>query len=126
MNEPEQVGTIEMLTMRVYPLDPNAKADVHRTTVVVQPGIFPVYRKFDTYYWMMSGRINGRGFEKLGDGLFSMNEGDSEAGPEVTFPSPTFGVEQFRDFLAESLCTEGDPAQRLRFTLTESVAADQS
>jgi hypothetical protein len=76
MSEHEQVGTIEILRLRVYPLDPAATDDGHRTTVCVQPGTYPIYRDFDAYYWLMTGQINNRGFHKFGDGLFSLVEGD--------------------------------------------------
>ena len=39
------------------------------TSVAVEPGHYPVYRKFDAFCWVMEGRINER-MEKLGDGLF--------------------------------------------------------
>jgi hypothetical protein len=110
----EQVGTVEILKARVYPLDPEMNDQPLATTVVVDVGTYPLYRHIDAYYWMMTGRINSRGFTKMGDGLFAINDGDAPAGPEVTFPSPRFGPEQWADFIAEPVCTEGHPAQRLR------------
>lgn len=67
----EQVGTVEVLRARVYPLDPTSDS-VLRTTVYVEPGVYPVYRKCDAYRWMMSGKVNERN-EKIGDGLFVMH-----------------------------------------------------
>lgn len=113
----EQVGTVDVLATRIYPLDAAMRHDPDATTVYVPAGTYPVFQEHDTYYWVMTGRINGRGFRKLGDGMFSINQGDSPAGPEVKFPSATFGAEQFREFLAEPVCREGDPGQRLRFHL---------
>lgn len=117
----KKVGTVELLTERIYPLDAVAVECRDRTTVVVEPGVYPVYRDIDAFYWMMTGRINGRGFKKIGDGMFEMRASDSAAGPEVTLPSARFGVDQFRKFLAEPTCTEGDGQQRLRFTLAEQA-----
>jgi hypothetical protein len=115
----EQVGTVELLALRVYPIDPYASADLmpNRTEVAVEPGIYPVYRKYDAYRWVMRGRINER-TAKIGDGLFAMNNGDVPSGLEVQFPSAAFGPEQFAAFLAEPVCQPG-PAQRLRFSIDE-------
>lgn len=108
-----EIGTVEVLKARVYPLDPNNHAAT-ATTVVVEPGIYPLYRHHDAMYWMMSGQINRNGFDKVGDGLFAVSGGDVGEGPEVRFPSPRFGPDQWAEFLAESTCIEGHPDQRLR------------
>lgn len=120
-NEWEQVGTVEVLRLRIYPLDPECLNTPLRTTVAVEAGTkHPVYRKADAYCWVMTGRLNERQ-EKIGDGLFVMHPGDNPSGLEVSFPSKTFGVEHFREFLREDMCQEG-PEQRLRFTLTGAVS----
>jgi hypothetical protein len=110
----EIVGAVELLRQRVYPLDPNTGDHALSTEVVVEPGTFPVYRDADAYFWLMTGCLNGRS-RKIGDGLFVMGGQDEGHGPSVTFPSPRFGPEQMREFMAEPTCTEGDPDQRLRF-----------
>ena len=115
-----QVGTVELLRLRMYPIDPNATGALS-TEVGVMPGTYPVFRKCDAYRWIMRGRINERN-EKIGDGLFALHGHDRPVGHEVEFPSPTFGVEQFTDLLAHAVCQYG-PDQRLRFKLTESVTA---
>lgn len=115
-----QVGTVEILRQRIYPIDPNNIGTL-RTEVVVEPGVFPVYRKFDAYLWLMTGRLNER-HEKISDGLFAMHGGDVPGGLSVIFPSPTFGVEQFAEFLSEEMCQEG-PGQRLRFKISEGVVS---
>lgn len=117
----EQIGTVEVLRTRVYPLDPEMGREPLATTVVVEPGTYPVYRDFDAYYWMMTGRINARGSTKIGDGLFSMLNRDEASGPEVTFPSRRYGPDEWTDFIAEPTCTEGHPEQRLRFVVIEPV-----
>lgn len=119
----EQVGAIEILRLRVYPLDPAATDDGNRTTVCVSPGIYPVYRDFEAYYWLMTGQINNRGFHKLGDGLFSIVEGDDPAGPLVTFPSPRFGPAALAELLTEDGFTEGHPEQRCRVLLDTPLPA---
>ncbi|MBF6393866.1 hypothetical protein IU443_28465 [Nocardia farcinica] len=117
---PIQVGTVEILNERVYPLDANSDRG---SEVFVPPGTYPVYRDCDTFFWVMTGRINGRGCYKIGDGLYELNPGDSARGPKVQFPSPTFGADAFAHFLAnDPICQEG-PTQRLRFHLAEEAAA---
>ncbi|MDV8022317.1 hypothetical protein [Rhodococcus sp. IEGM 1330] len=81
----EIVGSVEILRMRVYPLD--HRSDGCGTNVCVQPGSYPVYRKHDRYCYVMDGRINER-FEPLGDGLFALHSGDNPSGLPVSFPCP--------------------------------------
>jgi hypothetical protein len=116
----EQVGTVEILRLRIYPIDPMAEDSPLRTYVAVEPGVYPVFRKFDAYRWMMEGRINKR-TAKIGDGLFEMNAGDMPTGPEVRFSSQVFGAEQFAEFLNDPMCQPG-PEQRLRFNIVVPVA----
>lgn len=116
IEEWQRVGTVEVLRLRIYPLDP-ANDSVLRTTVAVEPGVYPVWRKGDVYRWMFTGRINDRN-EKISDGLFVMHGGDNPLGPEVTFPSLTYGPDELAKLLAESICQPG-PAQRLRFRIAE-------
>jgi hypothetical protein len=105
---PEQVGTVELLKVRIYPIDPKNHAD-DRAEVIVQPGTYPLYCDHGVYYWMMTGEVNTRGFRKIGDGMFSMTPWDQTSGVEVTFPSDRFGSEQFTDFRNEPVCTKGHP-----------------
>lgn len=115
-----QVGTVEILRFRIYPLDPQNQ-DMLRTEVAVEPGsVFPLYRKYDAFMWLMQGRINER-TEKIGDGLFAMNNGDKPTGLEVQFPSMTFGAEQFEKLLADPAFQPG-PEQRVRIELFEVAA----
>jgi hypothetical protein len=116
-----QIGTVEVLRTRVYPLDPEMGHEPLATTVVVEPGVYPLHRDLDAYYWMMTGHLNARGSTKIGDGLFTMANWDEASGPEVTFPSRRYGPDQWADFLAEDTCTEGHPQQRLRISIDESV-----
>jgi len=115
----QQVGTVEVLRTRIYPLDPKTGDHPLATTVVVEPGTYPLYGYVDTVFWMMTGRINSFGFDKIGDGMFTMNLADAPEGPEVTFPSPRYGPEQWVEFITSPVCTEGHPDQRLRIQKTE-------
>ena len=115
-----EVGTVEILRERVYPLDPNTGDSPVASTVVVAPGVYPLWRVADATYWMMSGHLNSGGFDKIGDGLFVMRAGDGADGPQVTFPSRRFGPDEWAAFLADPSCVEGDPEQRLRILETVS------
>jgi hypothetical protein len=89
----EQVGAVEVLKFRLYPLDPNGNdKDPLRTWVGVDPGVYPLYRKADAYQWILTGRIDEQS-EKIGDGLFVLHGGTNAVGLEVTFPSATYGPE---------------------------------
>lgn len=113
----ELVGTVEILRQRIYNLDPEASGP-NVTEVVVEPGTFPLYSDGLSYYWSMTGRINARGFHRLGDGLFVLQMNDEGSGAEVTFPSHTYGTDEWQALLDEPVCQEGNPEQRLRIRLT--------
>lgn len=114
----EQVGTVEIMRSRVYPIDPHGGDHALSTFVWVEPGVYPLYRRYDAYRWIMTGRINERP-EKIGDGLFAMHNGDNPVGLEVQFPSSAYGPEQLADLMADPLSQPG-PDQRLRFSMTPS------
>lgn len=109
-----QIGTVEILRFRVYALDAAMNHDQFATTVGVQPGVFPLYRDGISTYWVMEGNINTGGMHRLGDGIFSMTPGDVPDGPEVKFPSKTFGPDEWDEMVQDPACIEGSPAQRLR------------
>ena len=113
-SEWEQVGIVEVLKARVYPIDPLSEHPL-RTEVWVDPGVFPVYRKADAIRWMLSGRISERN-EKIGDGLYALHSSDNPVGQEVTFPSRVYGIDEFAKFMEERLCRPG-PERRLVFDL---------
>jgi len=113
-NTDQQIGTVEILRLRVYPLDPATADHPLSTSVVVDPGVYPLYRCMDARYWMMTGRLNGRGPVKMGDGLFSIQSSDEANSAEVRFPSPTFGPEQWADLLDDPTFAEGHAEQRMR------------
>lgn len=114
-----QIGTVELLRFRVYPIDPR---NPYGAEACVDPGTFPVYSDGDTYSWVMTGHVNGAGVRQIGDGLFEVNPNDTPTEREVQFASRTFGRDEFAELLADPVCQEG-PAQRLRFHLDEQAAA---
>lgn len=111
-----QIGTVEITRLRIYPIDPLARGEGLRTEVVVQPGRYPVFcRDRMTWYWQMTGTINGRN-ERLGDGMFIMRGGGDQATPdEVVFYSPRFGEDEWAAMLREA---EG-PGSALKFRVGE-------
>lgn len=112
-----QVGTVEILRVRIYPIDPEQDvSDINATTAVVEPGEYPVYRESGATWWMLDGYVNKRGFERLGDGLFAINPGDEPTEESVRFPSRRIGPDEFADLLADPVCVDG-PEQRLVFKL---------
>ena len=117
----EQIGTVEITQLRIYPIDAYADMNSHETTtVVVDAGEYPVYRNMDAVYWMMTGRVNLRGSEKLGDGLYALHQGDARSPIEVRFPSAMYGPDEFAELLADPVCVDG-PSQRLRFKLNQEA-----
>jgi hypothetical protein len=118
----KKIGTIELLVLRVYPLDARNQTD-DKTEVIVAPGEFDLYQEVDTFFWMMRGEINSRGFYKLGHGIFSMNSEDASTGIEVVFPSAKFSREDFAQLLIDPVWTEGHPEQRARINIPSSIRA---
>lgn len=114
MSNWKQIGTVEILRFRIYPIDPMNDGPL-ATTVGVQPGVYPVYRKFDAIRWVMDGRINERN-AKIGDGLYELYNGDADTGLDVRFSSRAFGVEEFRELLEDP-----EVATRLRFDVEVSA-----
>jgi hypothetical protein len=124
MIKPRKVGTVEILVLRVYPIDPrNFNKD--RTEVVVQPGVFDLYRQAEMFFWVMRGEINLRGFQPLGHDIFTVNSDDEGSGVMVEFPSAYFSDVDFRDCLACHEFTEGHPAQRVRVIITDKNTRDE-
>jgi hypothetical protein len=112
-----RIGAVEILRQRIYPLDAESH-DKFYSTVIVEPGMYDLYSNGMTTYWLMRGRINLRGFERLGDGLFGMRLGDEPSDIEVVFPSRRFGPDEWAALIAEPNFTEGHADQRMRVTLT--------
>lgn len=118
----EPIGTVQILKTRVYALDAQMSNDPLATTVVVAPSEYTLYQDGLSRFWMMTGRITARAFQRHGDGLFTLHEADEPAGPEVTFPSRTFGPDEWESFIGEPACTEGHPEQRLRVRLYRTAS----
>jgi hypothetical protein len=117
----KRIGSVEILKARVYPLDAEAHNET-RSTVVVEPGHYDLYRDGLSTFWLMRGKLNQRGVWRMGDGMFGLYEGDSPSDIEVVFPSQRFGPDEWADLLASSTCADG-PEQRLRVSLDQAVQA---
>lgn len=96
-----QVGTVEITRTRIYPVNPGASVvDIEEVTAVVSPGIYPLYTTYPgLYYWVMTGAVNARRFERLGNGTFFAHPHDAPTDAQVTFPSRTFDAEEFSDLM---------------------------
>lgn len=114
----QEIGTVEILVDRVYPIDPLHSGLGPSTEVIVPPGIYPVYRKGGSYSWAMRGRINGRS-ENLGGGLMVVGGDDEPTGLEVQFPNRTFSSSEFEELLVAPECQPGIH-RRLKFTLNNN------
>lgn len=106
-----QVGTVEVLRLRLYPAPGGGDA-------IVEPGTYPLMSEPDgTVRWLMRGRRSTRHepkFDDLGDGMFLVRPpGDEPGGEEIDVPSPSFTREQLRALLTEVGFVEG-PEQRVR------------
>jgi hypothetical protein len=113
----KQIGTVEITRVRIYRLDPAARDDDPlATTVVVQPGTYPVYLDGLSRYWRMTGTVNHRAY-RMGDGMFAMNEGDVPSEDEVTFYSRRLGPDEWAEMLA-GFGPDTSPA--LVFSLTDA------
>lgn len=109
----DQIGTVELLRLRVYGLDPECHCGTG-STVVVQSGEYPLYSDGLSTFWVMRGELNKRGIWRMGDGMFSMHTADEPSGVEVTFPSKRFGPDEWADLLISPEFTDGHESQRLR------------
>jgi hypothetical protein len=123
MPEPDfkHVGTVEILRMRIYNIDPYARDEPTATEAVVEPGVYPLLSNGFSHVWVMTGKLNGQ-FLRRGDGLFLAVKG-ANAIPlniDVTFPSKLFGPDDWKEMLADPFCEEGHPEQRLRITIKEN------
>lgn len=116
MSETVQIGEIEILKDRSYSLDAECQC-LTRSSVLVLPGRYPLYRDAMTTYWVMTGRLNKRGPWRMGDGMFGLYDSDVPSELEVTFPSKRFGPDEWADLAAGPVFDEGDPDFRLRLHL---------
>ena len=113
----EQIGEMEILTPRVYPLDAYTTDPEGCTTVLVEPGRYPIYSDGLSTFWSMKGKRNRRGIWPLGDGMFGVQASDEPSDIEVIFPSKRFGEREWAELLAGPEFAEGEPTQRLRVHL---------
>lgn len=102
----QEVGTVEILVDRVYPIDPLHSVLGPSTEVIVPPGVYPVYCNGGSYSWVMRGRINARS-EYFGGGLGVVGGDDKPTGLEVQFPHRTLSSGEFNELLASPECQPG-------------------
>lgn len=120
----KQIGHVEILKTRVYNLD----AECHcpsGSTVVVEPGQYPLYSDGLTTYWLMRARLNQQGLWRMGDGMFAAHAGDNPSAIEVVFPSKRFGPDEWAALLTDDTFAEGNPQQRVRVTFDSGEATAQ-
>ena len=115
------IGQLEILRLRVYPLDAESH-DPTRSTVVVQPGTYEVHSDGLSTYWMLHGALNRRGPWRMGDGMFSMQGNDEPSEIQVVFPSRRFGTDEWAELITGPEFAEG-PDQRLRLSLFDGGAS---
>lgn len=114
----KQIGTVEILIQRIYSLDGMVFDQQGGSTVIVEPGKYPLYSDGFSTCWLMYGELNQRNARK-GDGLFVMGGPDESSGLDVQFPSKLFGPDDWADFCKEPVATEGHPEQRLRIAIND-------
>lgn len=122
MSEFAQIGTVEILRARLYPVDPANHGPI-QTEVVVEAGEYPLLSDGYSHLWLMKGLVNGNSIRR-GDGMIVMAV-DANANPleglEVTALSRVFGPDEWRDMLSDPTAREGHPEQRLRFKLNAAA-----
>jgi hypothetical protein len=114
----KQIGTVEILTHRIYPLDGMVYDPQGGSTVIVDPGTYPLYSDGFSTCWLLDGELNNRNARK-GDGLFTMGGADVKTGLSIRVPSKMYGPDDWADFCNEPVATEGHPEQRLRIAIND-------
>lgn len=116
---PQQIGSVEIKRVRVYPADPH---DPSSPDVMVQPGIFPLMRSGDRIWWPMRGRVSKRqpgGFKRIGEGMFTGHSAyDEVTEDEWSITSREFAPSEFAELMAEAGFRDEDgPEQRVAIRL---------
>lgn len=120
----QQVGYVELVNVeyRIYTLDPARELgddSVNPPTEVIvskDDGPLAVMRDGLSTWIALSGCINGRGFFRLGDGMFEMNTADKVTERKVQTISKVWGPDEWADLLAtDPIFAEGADTQRLRY-----------
>jgi hypothetical protein len=119
MTKREQIGTVEILRDRVYPLNTGQDiSDPRIPSVLVTPGDYPLYRELGEIYWEMQGHITKPRMETVDDGLFLVRQGHEPSDETATITSNRFGAKEWESFLVDP-----QVPSRLVFTL---FAEDES
>jgi hypothetical protein len=116
MSEFKEIGVVEILATRIYPLDPQ-NSSLIRTEVSVEPGTYRVFSDGFSHFWLMHGHLTLNSI-RLGDGMFTFTpRADMTVDIEVQFTSLIYGPDEWTNFLKnEPVAIEGHPDQRLRFS----------
>jgi len=114
-----QVGTVEVLRNRVFPMPGSTLGAAE--TVLVEPGVYPVFTEGGLVYWEMNGRINHVEAEtcmvsgKPGDSLNVMSVEDAPSDTPQKTTSRPITVAKFRAMVA---CEEALPEDRRVYVFT--------
>lgn len=120
------LGTVEILTLREYSLNPEDDVNTTTNTVIVQPSIYPLIEQDGRIFWEMTGEIRyvrpEPTFERVSgmQGTFIMRPPSATpTGKIVTFPSRSFTKPEFEDFrLNDPLVNPDSPMHRMNITLS--------
>ena len=114
-----QIGTVRITRPRIYPLDPLTPDRFPGSSVVVEPGEYPVYETGFTRYWRMTGVLD-ENYQRLGDGMFASAGGDVRSDDDVVFYSRRFGPDEWTQLMTDC-AADLDPA----LIFSDYVPADQ-
>jgi hypothetical protein len=108
-----QIGTVEFLRDRVYPMPGSTLGAAE--TVLVEPGVYPIFTEGGLIYWEMDGHINRAEVEtrmisgKPGDSLNLLSAEDAPSDIAQKTTSRPMTVQAFRSMLAhESVLPVGE------------------
>lgn len=120
MSKPREIGTVEVLTMRVYTTE--------RGEFAVDPGTYPVCHnpRSGRISLLLTGRPAERVVttERIGDGMFTVGAHDAVSGELTTFPQGYWTAAEFAELLDDPVAIEGHPMQRLRFRVIPAPVLD--
>ena len=113
-----QIGTVETLRNRVYPMPGSTLGAAE--TVLVEPGVYPIFLEGGLVFWEMDGKLNRVEAEtemisgRPGDSLNLMTVHDAPEGQPVRTQSRPVTPEKFRAMVAYE---HAQPDTAFTFTL---------
>lgn len=111
----KQVGTVEILDKRVYPMD-STTPDPSTSAIVLQ-GVYPLYELGEAKFWVMEGVLNLGGLQTVGDGLMIRTPHDEISDIAVRFPTRALGPREWKALVDDPVAQEGHKDQRLRIRM---------